>query len=244
MRRGPRRPEVVASPNIWRWPALYEVENRAQDAGDAIFPMLAQVAPWNGRDVVDVGCGSGYHLPRFAVEAASVLGVEPHPPLVDAAREWVKGLPNVAVALGTAQRLPLPDAGADLVHARTAYFFGPGCEPGIAEALRVLRPGGVLAVVDLDATAHGYGEWMRADLPHYRPAEVEAFFEAQGFGLRRVDTVWRFARRADLEDVLRIEFSPRTAKRAIRDTLGTEIPVRYRLHWLRRGRLLLPGGAP
>lgn len=245
MRPPQARPGVVASPNIWRWPALYEVENRAQDAGDAVFPVLAEVADWSGRDVVDIGCGSGFHLPRFAERARSVLGVEPHGPLRAAAARRTAELPHVEVGPGTAQHLPLADASVDVAHARTAYFFGPGCEPGIAEALRVLRPGGVLAVVDLDATAHAYGRWMRQDLPHYRPAEVEGFFAAQGFGLRRVETVWRFARREDLERVLRIEFSPQVARRAIGEAAGTELQVRYRVHWLRRGRLpLLLGGAP
>jgi SAM-dependent methyltransferase len=124
----------------------------------------------------------------------------------------------------------------DLVHARTAYFFGPGCEPGLAEAERVLRPGGAIAVVDLDATRGPYGRWMRADLPRYCPARTERFFAAKGFSLQRVLTTWRFPDRATCEAVLRIEFSPATATRALAETPGVEIPVGYRLH-IRRKRL-------
>jgi hypothetical protein len=69
--------------------------------------------------------------------------------------------------------------------------------------------------------------------PHYRPAAVEAFFAAQGFECRRVDTIWRFRDRGDLEDALRIEFTPEVAARAIAQTRGLTIPVRYRMH-LRR----------
>jgi hypothetical protein len=114
----------------------------------------------------------------------------------------------------------LPSASVDLVHARTAYFFGPGCEPGIVEAERVLRPGGALTVVDLDGARSPYGRWLCADVPSYNPSEVEKFFAAQGFGCRRVDTLWRFDDRADLEAVLRIEFSARVAERAIAQTSG------------------------
>jgi SAM-dependent methyltransferase len=235
VRLRPASPDaVIASPNIWRWPHLYELENRAQDADDAIFPALRGICDWAGRNVVDVGCGSGFHLARFASDARAVAGIEPHLPLVAAARKRLQHLRNVTVTRGEAQRLPLPDAWADLVHARTAYFFGPGCAPGIAEALRVLRPGGALVVVDLDATAHCYGEWMLADLPHYRPAQVEAFFEQAGFSLMRVDTRWRFESRADLQAVLGIEFSPKTAARAVRTTAGLSFNVRYRLHSLRK----------
>ncbi len=156
---------VLPSPNIWNWPQAYERENLAQDADGALWRVLAQRVGWDGRDVVDVGCGDGFHLPRFAATARSVVGVEPHLPLVSRARDRVHDLPGVRVLPGCAQRLPLPDATADLVHARTAYFFGPGCEPGLAEAQRVLRPGGTLAVVDLDGSHPPYGDWLCAAAP-------------------------------------------------------------------------------
>jgi SAM-dependent methyltransferase len=225
---------VIKSPNIWNWPQVYEAENRAQDADGAIFAALRDVADWTGRDVVDVGCGTGYHLPVFAERARSVIGVEPHAPLVGPAVERVSSLPTVSVVVGSAERMPLPDASADVVHARTAYFFGSGCGPGIREAMRVLRPGGVLAVVDLDATASPYGDWMRADLPHYDPAAVERFFDAQGFDLRRIDTVWRFEDRRTLVDVLGIEFSEAAARRAIESVPGLSFGVRYRIHTRRK----------
>ena len=230
---------VVPSPNIWRWPDVYEVENRAQDAAGAVWDVLREQCDWAGRDVVDVGCGDGFHLPLFAETARSVVGVEPHPPLVRRAERRVAGLPGVRVLTGTAELLPLPSASADLVHARTAYFFGRGAEPGMAEADRVLRPGGALAVVDLDVTCPPYGEWMRADLPRYDPVDVDRFFAEQGFTCRRVPTEWRFDCRADLEAVLRIEFSARVAERAIAATLGLTVPVGYRVHVRRWPRGLL-----
>jgi len=234
--RAVRESGVIASPNIWHWPAVYEEENRAQDTRGAVYAALREAVDWAGADVVDVGCGSGFHLPMFAQEARTVTGVEPHPPLVELGRRRTAADETITVLRGDAERLPLPDGSVDLVHARTAYFFGPGCGAGITEALRVLRPGGALAVVDLDATAHPYGRWMREDLPHYDPPAVEAFFAAQGFDLRRIDTEWAFPDRASLERVLGIEFSPRIAQRAARETQGTGLTVRYRLHIRRKPR--------
>lgn len=235
------RDTLIPSPNIWNWPDVYARENHSQDSGGAIWAALREVCPWDGLDVLDVGCGDGYHLPVFAESARSVVGVEPHSSLVALARRRVAGLPDVRVLRAPAQRLPLPDASVDLVHARTAYFFGPGCEPGLAQARRVLRPGGAIAIVDLDATRTPYGGWLRADLPaHYDPAAVEAFFDAQGFELRRIETLWSFAERRELEAVLRIEFSPAIAARAIAATPGLTVQVGYRLHVWRR-RILAAG---
>ncbi|MDT7557379.1 MAG: hypothetical protein QOI68_1849 [Pseudonocardiales bacterium] len=233
---------IVPSPNIWHWPDVYEQENRAQDVTGAIWAALREAIDWAGADVIDIGCGTGFHLPMFAATARAVVGVEPHPPLVRRARDRVAELPGVRVVEAGAEQVPLPDASADLVHARTAYFFGPGCEPGLVEADRLLRPNGLLAIVDLDVSRPPYGDWLRADVPHYDPAAVERFFDRQGFTLRRVDTEWRFPDRASLEASLGIEFSAPVARRAIAATDGLTLPVSYRVHTRRRpGGLLLPG---
>jgi SAM-dependent methyltransferase len=234
-----RRGDVVESPNIWRWPEVYERENAAQDATGALWDAVCELAPHDGADVVDVGCGDGYHLPRFAERARTVVGVEPHAPLVARARERVTDDPACRVEQGSAAALPLDDDSADVVHARTAYFFGPGCEPGLAEASRVLRPGGVLVIVDLDATRHTYGAWMRASAPRYDPASAERFFAGEGFAVRRVDTQWRFPDRTTLADVLSIEFTPAVAQKAIDGTPGLALSVGYRVHTRREPAKLL-----
>lgn len=227
-------PRAIPSPNIWNWPRVYEIENRAQDVDGRIFSALDRIVALDGATVVDVGCGTGFHLPLFASRAAHVIGVEPHDGLRAGARRRTDESARVEVVAGHAEALPLADASVDVVHARTAYFFGSGCGAGISEAMRVLRPGGTLAVVDLDASASPYGDWMRADLPHYDYRAVEAFFDAQGFSLERVDTRWQFERRADLIAVLGIEFGARVAKAAARSIDGLGFDVRYRLHWRRR----------
>lgn len=232
---------VVPSPNIWYWPDRYEKENRAQDVDGEIWRTLRERCDWRSRDVVDIGCGAGFHLPVFAEHAREVIGVEPHRRLADAARHRVSGHGNVRVLTAPAQRLPLPDASVDLVHARTSYFFGRGAEPGLAEAQRVLRPGGTIAIVDLDGDSSPYGEWLRADLPRYDPREVLGFFTEHGFDCRRVRTLWRFADRGELADVLGIEFSPTVAARALTQVTGLTIEVGYRVHCRTKSvGLLLP----
>ena len=194
---------------------------------------MREVADWAGRDVLDVGCGTGFHLPQFAATARSVTGVEPHPPLVRLARRRTARVRQVSVLHGTAAALPLPPASVDVAHARWAYFFGPGCEPGLAELDRVVRRGGAAFVVDNDVTRSTFGRWFRAAYPGFDPAAVERFWSAHGWSRVPLLVDWRFESRADLEAVVRIELDPRTADAALTAHEGTTVDYAVNL-WHRR----------
>lgn len=180
-------------------------------------------ASWAGRTVLDVGCGTGFHLSRFAETAGEVVGVEPHPDLVAIARRRTRRLRHVRVEQGTAQALPLPDASVDVVHARWAYFFGPGSEPGLAELDRVVRRGGTAFVIDNDPTRSTFGGWFRRGYPDVDPAAIERFWSTHGWDRDPVLMRWSFASRADLEAVVRIEFTPETADAVLATHEGTEV---------------------
>ena len=193
---------------------------------------MTAIADWSGRVVLDVGCGTGFHLPRFAGRAARVTGVEPHPDLAALARRRTRRLANVTVSQGTAQALPVPDASVDVVHARWAYFFGPGCEPGLAELGRVVRRGGTAFVIDNDPTRSTFGGWFRRGYPMVDPVAVERFWSRQGWSRTPVDIRWSFSSRADLESVVRIEFSPEVADDVLAGHTGTEVDYAVNL-WSR-----------
>jgi len=224
---------AVPSPNIWQHPETYEIENRAVDPDQRIENAIRSVLDWAGRDVLDLGCGTGFHLPRWAASARSVVGVEPHPGLAALARRRTSRLPTVEVLQGTAQRIPLPDASVDLVQARWAYFFGPGCEPGVAEVGRVVRRGGAAFVVDNDATRSTFGRWFRRGYPNVDPAEVERFWSTRGWTRTPLDIEWRFERREDLEAVVRIEFTREVAREIIAEHDGLTVDYAVNLWWRR-----------
>jgi ubiquinone/menaquinone biosynthesis C-methylase UbiE len=138
-------PDFVRAPNIADNPEAYERENRAMDPSGALRTALRDTADWADRTIVDLGCGTGFWLRRYAETAARVIGVEPDADLRFRARTT-----GIKVLNGSAEHLPLPDASIDVIHARFAYFFPPGCDAGLREALRVLRPGGTLVVIDND----------------------------------------------------------------------------------------------
>jgi ubiquinone/menaquinone biosynthesis C-methylase UbiE len=184
---------------------------------------MRTIDDWAGRHVLDIGCGTGFHLPRFAATAAAVTGVEPHSDLVAIARRRTRSLTAVTVLEGTAQDLPVADASVDVAHARWAYFFGPGCEPGLAELDRVVRRGGTAFVIDNDASRSTFGRWFRRGYPTVDPAAVERFWSTRGWRRTSLDVGWRFDTRADLEGVVRIEFTPELAEQILDEHAGTSV---------------------
>ena len=123
------------------------------------------------------------------------------------------------------------DASVDVVHARWAYFFGPGCEPGLAELDRVVRRGGSAFVIDNDATRSTFGAWFRRGYPTVDPQEVELYWTRRGWTRIPVDMGWRFESRADLEAVVRIEFTPEVAAEVLASHTGTEVDYAVNVWW-------------
>jgi len=231
-------PGVIPSPNIWDHPEVYELENGGVDPGRRIEETLRRVHDWRGEHVLDVGCGTGFHLPAFAADAAAVTGVEPHAPLVEAARERVASLDpglrqRISVLAGSAEQIPLPDRSVDVVQARWAYFFGPGCEPGLRELHRVVRAGGTAFVIDNDATRSTFGRWFRRALPTYDPAAVERFWSRQGWQREPVDMGWEFADRDTFERVVAIEFAPEQAALILAEHEGSRVDYAVVVRWKR-----------
>ena len=216
-------PGAIPSPNIWNHPQVYEIENGAVDRAGAITSLMRSLAPWDDRDLLDIGCGTGFHLPLFAAEARSVVGVEPHGDLAAVARRRVRRLPNVTVLHGSAEALPLSDESVDVMHARWAYFFGPGCEPGLAELDRVMRPGSRAFVIDNDPSRSTFGAWFRRGYPKVDHVETAAFWREQGWERHQVDMAWTFDSREDLESVVRIEFAGDVATEILAGHEGTSV---------------------
>ena len=229
---------VIPSPNIWHFPQVYEVENRGVDPDGMIETAIRGIRDWSGGTVLDVGCGTGFHLAGFAADAARVIGVEPHLPLIELASRRVAAIAKpgvrerIEVRAGTAQRLPVESASVDVLHARWAYFFGEGSEPGLAEVRRVLRRGGVAFVIDNDASRSTFGGWFRRGLPSYDPAAVERFWARHGWSRRSLDIRWELPGRAEFEAVVRIEFAPELAAEILAEHRGSTVDYAVNLFWL------------
>ncbi|MDP2309975.1 MAG: class I SAM-dependent methyltransferase [Pseudomonadota bacterium] len=94
--------------------------------------------------VLEVGIGTGMNLPLYR-GVTSLHAVEPDPYMLRRARERAYGLPfPVEISAAGGEALPFPDASFDTVVATFVLCTIPDPEAAIAEALRVLRPGGKL----------------------------------------------------------------------------------------------------
>lgn len=129
---------------------------------------LALATPPTGPvELLDLGCGSGRDLPSFAARGATVVGGDLSAAMLAEARKRWRG-PLVRLDM---RLLPFPGGRFDAIWCSAALLHLPKQEApaALAEANRVLRPGGVLAVT----LKRGSGEaWEPVP---YRPA-IERFF--------------------------------------------------------------------
>ena len=229
----------VLAPNIHHHPDIYERENEALLRDGRLDEALRTVCDWAGRDLLDVGCGTGFWLPIYAEDARRVVGVEPDPGLLEQAQRRVSSQANIEARRGSAEHLPLPEASVDVVHARFAYFFGEGAEAGLEEVRRVLRPGGVFVAIDNSWRGGAFAELLeRATTGNgaIDPQATEAWWRAQGAERIEVPGGWRCETAEELEQILRIEFGQEVvdgffATRPLRASLS----YHFALYVIRRG---------
>lgn len=95
------------------------------------------------RDVLDLAAGTGKLTAGLMTAGVAVTAVEPDPQML---AELRRRLPGVPAVVGTAEAVPLADGSVDAVLVGTAWHWFDE-ERTLAEVRRVLRPGGVLALL-------------------------------------------------------------------------------------------------
>jgi SAM-dependent methyltransferase len=109
--------------------------------------LLAAAAIVPGTRVVDVGCGPGHVAAASARRGGSVIGIDIAHEMVSLARSRY---PDVEFRQGDAQALALPDASADAVLGNFVILHVGHPERAAAEFVRILAPGGVVALSTWD----------------------------------------------------------------------------------------------
>lgn len=107
-----------------------------------------------GDTVVDLGCGSGIDVLLAAGmvgDAGSAIGVDFLPEMIERAQRFAAeaGTSNTRFLIGDIEELPLPDESIEVVVSNGSINLAARKSRVLAEAHRVLRPGGRLCVTDL-----------------------------------------------------------------------------------------------
>lgn len=121
--------------------------------------------------VLDLGAGTGKLTRSLAAAGHDVIAVDPSGPMLD---RLAAASPQVRVATGTAEAIPLPDDSVDVVTVAQAFhWFEPA--RALSEIARVLRPSGHLALVwnHPDCSVGWVAELWSAILSGDEPREVE-----------------------------------------------------------------------
>ncbi len=150
-----------------------------------------------GRDVLDVGCNTGYGTVRLAGAARSVTGVDVSPGAIEAAQARAGG-EGVEFRIIDGLGLPFPDHSFDLVTSFQVveHVADPG--PYLREIQRVLRPGGLALFTTPNAAIcldEGMPPWNRFHAREYRAADLrdalgEVFSTVDVFGMFGVPTLY------------------------------------------------------
>jgi ubiquinone/menaquinone biosynthesis C-methylase UbiE len=113
---------------------------------------LSYVVLPDGARVLEAGCGTGAVSRDVARQPkiGEVIGLDPSPVFVAKARELAAGIPNLRFEEGDARDLCHDDSTFDMVLFHTCLSHVPAPERALAEAYRVLRAGGCLAIFDGD----------------------------------------------------------------------------------------------
>ncbi len=132
--------------------------------------------------VVDIGCGPGTAIRAASRRCDVAIGVDPSPASLRLGRmiNRIRRIRNVTFLAGKAEDLPIPDSNATVVWALSSFHHWVNQAGGLAEAKRVLEPGGQLLVMErlVKPGAHGHAlhGLTPAQLADAKSALVEAGF--------------------------------------------------------------------
>src|SRR5262245_27009844 len=134
------------------------------------LPRLVDFSSFRGQRLLEVGCGIGTDLVRFAQGGARVTGIDLAQTAIDLARknfEW-HGLQPEELRVGNGEALPYPDASFDVVYGHGVIQYTADAPLLIRECHRVLKPGGtgIFMVYNRVSWLNAMSKLMKVALEH------------------------------------------------------------------------------
>jgi ubiquinone/menaquinone biosynthesis C-methylase UbiE len=140
--------------------------------------------------LVDIGTGTGRMIELFGTSARRAIGIDRSPEMLRLARAKLDGLNGWELRQGDIAALPLGDASADTVILHQVLHFIPAPEAALAEAARLLAPGGRILIADF---APHEREELRTQDAHARlgfsDAQIANWLAAAGLTLTETETL-------------------------------------------------------
>lgn len=133
---------------------------------------LLRLVPFDGcggRSVLEVGCGAGVDLVRFAKGGAAVTGVDLSPSAIDlAAAHFAQQGLTADLRVADGEHLPFADASFDLVFAHGVVQYTANPQQMVDEVQRVLKPGGeaIFQVYNRISWLNALSKLMNVGLEH------------------------------------------------------------------------------
>ncbi len=187
------RADRAASAAAWfeghagEWDAIRSLHVAESQVEAAIAGVLGE-GPWG--TLIDIGTGTGRMLELFAGRADAALGIDKSSEMLRLARAKLEGRANTELRQADLYALPLADGAADVAILHHVLHFAQQPGAAIAEAARVLGPGGRLLIADFDSHDR---EDLRVSDAHTRlgfaDAQVATWFAAAGLGAPLVTTL-------------------------------------------------------
>jgi ubiquinone/menaquinone biosynthesis C-methylase UbiE len=133
------------------------------------LPKVVDFKGFRGRSLLEVGCGIGTDLVRFAQGGAICTGVDLSQTAIDLARKNVDlhGL-RATLLTGNGEALTLPDASFDIVYAHGVLQYTADAAQLVRECHRVVKPGGrgIFMVYNRHGWLNLMSKVMKVDLEH------------------------------------------------------------------------------
>lgn len=137
---------------------------------------IGRLPPEAGDHVVEVGCGGGVFMRRVLASGCRAVGIDHSPDMIaGTAKLNRRAVEDGRLVLhrADAASLPVADGFADKLFCLNAFFFFPEPEKSLREMARVLKPGGMLALVtsppefraQIARFSRSMAESMRFDAP-------------------------------------------------------------------------------
>jgi ArsR family transcriptional regulator len=150
---------------------------------------LAALAAFAKQDWVvgDLGCGTGQMTATLAPFVSRVVAVDSSAAMLQAARRRLHGIDNVDLRRGELEALPIDDARLDAATLMLVLHHVPEPERALSEVARVLKPGGLVILVDmLPHDRDSYRQQMGHIWLGFAEDHVHRMFAAAGFDNTRI----------------------------------------------------------